>query len=260
MSLAGFVRGVGRRVKWEQRSYWRNPAAAGFTFAFPLMFLVVFTAINGNGEVRTGGTVVRFSQFFVPAIVGFGVISACYTNLAIGMVFRRQSGILKRTRGTPVPASVYLSGIVANSILLAVMLSAVTIAFGIIFYGVTFPGRYLGLLVAIGVASFSFGALGVAVANLAPNEDAAPAIVNFALFPVLFISGTFGPVTEGSTIDRIAGLLPVRHLNKLLFAVFNPDGRGTGIIATHVLVLLAWGAVALVIAVRRFRWEPRSAR
>ena len=95
----------GGRVRWEQKMYWRNPAAAGFTFAFPLMFLVVFTAINGNDKIDIPGGTVHFAQFYVPAIVAFGLISACYTNLAITLTFRREQGILKRTRGHPDPAA-----------------------------------------------------------------------------------------------------------------------------------------------------------
>lgn len=246
------------RVKWEQLSYWRNPAAAGFTFAFPLMFLFIFTTINGNDRVTLSGVTVRFAQFFVPAIVGFGVISACYNNLALTLVFRRQSGILKRTRGTPVRPSVYLVGVIGNSLVIALLLSALTIAFGIVVYGVIFPGRYLGLVVAIAAAAFCFSALGVAASGLVPNEDAAPAIINFVIFPVLFLSGTFGNVPDNSGAARISDLLPVRHLNKLLFAVFNPAGHGTGIIAVHLVVILAWGAAGLIIGVRRFRWEPRQ--
>jgi ABC-2 type transport system permease protein len=260
MKPLGVVRAITRRIKWEQLSYWRNPAAAGFTFAFPLMFLFIFTTINGNDHVRIAGTIVRFAQFFVPGIVAFGLISACYTNLAIALVFRRQTGILKRTRGTPVSPTVYLAGLVGSSVVVALILSGVTIAFGIIVYGVIFPGRYLGLVVAIAAGAFCFSALGVAVASLVPNEDAAPAIINFLIFPLLFLSGTFGNVRDGSGPARVSDLFPIRHLNKLMFAVFNPAGHGTGVVARDLLAILAWSGVALVVGIRRFRWEPRLGR
>lgn len=259
-SGAAFLQAVARRVKWEQRGYWRNPTAAGFTFAFPLMFLFIFTTTNGNDRMVVDGVHIRFAQFFVPAIVGFGVISACYTNLSTTVVFRRQTGVLKRAKGTPVRPSVYLAGMVANSVIIALLLAAVTTAFGVIVYGVIFPGRYLGFAAAIAAAAFCFSALGVAVAGVIPNEDAAPAIVNFLIFPLLFLSGTFGNVADGSGAARFADWFPVRHLNSLLFAVFTPVGHGTGIVGRHLAVVLAWGAVALVVAVRTFRWEPRSSR
>lgn len=251
---------IGRRVKWEQIMYFRNPAAAGFTFAFPLMFLFIFTAINGNDKIHFSGHTVRFAQFFVPGIVGFGIISACYTNLAITLIFRRQTGVLKRTRGTPVSPVIYMAGLIGNSVVISLILSSLTIAFGILFYGVSFPGRYLGLAVAIAAGGFCFSALGVAVSSLVPNEDAAPAVVNFAIFPLLFISGTFANVRDGSAIARFAAIFPIRHMNKLMFEVFSPAARGTGIVARDLGVIMLWGVVALLVAVRRFRWEPRPAR
>ena len=251
------LRGVAQRLRWEQTMYWRNPAAAAFTFAFPLMFLVVFTAINGNGQVTIAGGKVRFAQYYVPAIIAFGLISACYTNLAFSLSVNREDGVLKRLRGTPLSPVTYLSGLVANVIVISLILTALTTALGLAFYGVTFPGRYLGLVVAIASAAFCFSALGVAVSTFVPNEDAAPAIINFILFPVLFISGTFGTIKNSSGIAKVASVLPVRHLIELLVAVFNPKISGTGISGTDVGMLLLWGAIGIGVSLRRFRWEPR---
>ena len=105
---------LGRQVGWEQRSFWRNPAAAAFTFAFPLMFLVVFIALNGNDTVPLTGGRVKFAQFYVPAIIAFGVISASYTNLAFALSIRRDNGLLKRVRSTPLAPSMYLAGLRAT--------------------------------------------------------------------------------------------------------------------------------------------------
>lgn len=257
MTGEGAVQGAVRRVRWEQKEFWRNPAAAAFTFAFPLMFLVIFTAINGNNEIEVAGARVRFAQYYVPAIVAFGVISACYTNLAFAISIRRENGILKRMRGTPLSPTLYLTGLVGSVVVVSLILTALTTALGIVAYGVTFPGRYLGLAVTIALGAFAFSTLGVAVSTVVPNEDAAPAIINFILFPLLFISGTFGPISDSSALGRVAALFPVWHLNKQIVRVFNPFASGTGVSAVDALALLGWGAFGLFVAVRRFRWEPR---
>lgn len=254
MSAVGTAAG---RVRWEQKEFWRNPAAAAFTFAFPLMFLVIFIAINGNNRVRIAGGTVRFAQYYVPSIVAFGLISACYTNLAFSLSIRREKGILKRMRGTPLPPALYLAGLVGSVIVVSLILTVLTIAMGLAFYGVTFPGRYLALGVTVAAAAFCFSTVGVAVSTVVPNEDAAPAIINFILFPLLFISGTFGPIDSSSFLSRIANLFPIRHLNLELVEVFNPFSKGVGIVATHVAMLVLWGVIGLVVGVRRFRWEPQ---
>jgi ABC-2 type transport system permease protein len=247
-----------RQARWEQKAFWRNPAAATFTFAFPLMFLVIFVAINGNDHVHISGGTVRFAQYYVPAIVSFGLISACYTNLAFTLCIRRENGILKRTRGTPLSPVDYLGGVVLNVVVVGGILTALTMLLGVIAYGVTFPSRYVGLIVTIAVGAFCFSAIGVLVSTFVPNEDAAPAIINFILFPLLFISGTFGTISNNSTLGRIAAFFPIRHLLQAMVSVFNPFASGTGLDAVHIAVLLAWGLGALLVSLRRFRWEPRA--
>ena len=246
-----------RQVGWEQRSFWRNPSSAAFTFAFPLLFLVVFIAINGNDTVTLPGGKVPFAQFYVPAIVAFGLISASYTNLAFALSIRRDNGLLKRVRGTPLRPALYLAGMGGNVVVISVILTVLVTLLGVVAYGVTFPDRYLGLAIALVFGAFCFAAIGSMVSTFVPNEDAAPAIINFVLFPLLFISGTFGPVSSDSALGRIAVIFPVRHLVQSMVHVFNPFGGGTGIVASHVLIMIAWGVVCLAVSLRRFRWEPR---
>ncbi len=250
------ARTVVRQIRWEQTSYWRNPAAAAFTFAFPLVFLVIFAAINGNNTVTVPGGSVKFAQYYVPAIVSFGLISACYTNLAFTLSIRRETGLLKRTRGTPLSPSLYLAGIVGNVVVISLILSALVTALGLTVYGVTFPNRFLALGLTIVVGAFCFSALGVAVSTVVPNQDAAAAIINMILFPLLFISGTFYPLSSDSVISKIANFFPVRHLIESMVAAFSPFGSGTGINAKHLAVMAAWGVAGLLFGVRRFRWEP----
>jgi ABC-2 type transport system permease protein len=250
------VRTWARQVGWEQRQFWRNPGSAAFTFAFPLVFLVVFTELNGNDRIHLAGGTVKFAQFYVPAIVAFGLISASYTNLAFTLSIRRDNGILKRVRSTPLAPGLYLAGIGGNVAVVSTILTLLVTVLGITAYGVTFPGRYLGLVVVLVVGAFCFGGIGALVATLVPNEDAAAAMINFVLFPVLFISGTFGRVAATSTVGRIAQVFPVWHLNQLLEAIFNPYASGTGIVAGHLAVLIGWGVGTMLLATRRFRWEP----
>ena len=244
-----------RQIGYEQRSYWRNPSSAFFTFAFPIVLLFIFaTMYQGTSIAALGG--IRYAQYFVPGIVAFGVISACYTNLAIGMCFRRDLGVLKRLRGTPLPPWMFLAGNIGSSLFVSVLLVALTIAVGALVYNVPVPAHWVALGVALAAGAFCFCALGLAVTVLIPNAHAAPAVVNGALFPLLFISGTFFPVDSGSWLARIASVFPIRHFEEAVFTVFDPRVQGSGVRVEALLVMLAWGIAAVVIAVRGFRWEP----
>src|SRR6478609_6765213 len=124
-----------RQIRYENRAFWRNPAAAFFTFAFPLIFMFVFQAIFGS-EIQGGLTA---AQFYTPAIVAFSIINACFTSLAMTTVAVREEGILKRIRGTPMPGLVYLSARIGHSILIGLLLVAIVSAFGALVYNVPFP-------------------------------------------------------------------------------------------------------------------------
>lgn len=247
---------VGRQIRYEQRSFWRNPAAAAFTFAFPLLFLFVFASLNSSGRIDTRGGI-SFVTFFVPGIAAFGVISACYTNIAMKVAISRDLRILKRIRGTPVPPWAYLSGQIGSSLVTAVELIAVTIAVGVIAYGVDFRWDTAGgLLATLALGAACFCALGLAISGLCPNGDAAPAIVNFAIFPLIFVSGIFFPIDDApSWITSLAKMFPVQHLANGLQYAFDPRTEAPGVNGGDLAVLAAWTVIGAVLALRLFRWE-----
>lgn len=251
-----------RQVRFTNKAFWRNPAAAFFTFAFPLMFLVIFTTLFGNNEVPLTGTdplvFVTQSTFYVPAMAAFSVITACYTNLAIGVTFQRDAGILKRTRGTPLPGWAYLLGRATHAVLMAVILVAITAAFGAAFYGTDLPSGtgMLVFIVTVLVGAASFAALGLAVTAIIPNADAAPPIVNVTILPILFLSDIFIPLGEDppTWVDIIGRVFPVRHFAEAMQAAF----LDTPFEWWDLAVVAMWGVAGLVLAMRFFAWEPRK--
>jgi ABC-2 type transport system permease protein len=263
-----------RQVVYTNKSFWRNPASAFFTFAFPLMFLVIFTSLLGNSETQIPGTGVRVSTstYYVAAMATFAVISACYTNIAITVSFQRDAGILKRTRGTPLPGWAYLSGRVFHAVLIALLLVLITMAFGAAFYGADVPtgAGLLRFLVTLLVGSASFAALGLALTVAIPNADAAPAVVNASILPLLFISGIFIPLGNDppAWMTVIGNVFPVRHFADAMRSGFltslfetahaaNPRVPASSFDWSDVLIVGIWGLAGLLIAARFFSWEPR---
>ncbi len=245
------------QVRYANKVFWRNPASAFFIFAFPLMFLVIFTALLGHGTVRISATrVVNTSTYYVAAMASFGLISACYTNIAISVSFQRDQGILKRINGTPLPKSVYLGARMLHALLVGVLLVVITAAFGRLLYSASVPSgvTLLRFLVMLLVGSASFCALGFAITPVIPNADASPAIVNATILPLLFLSGVFIPLGSNSPawILWIARIFPVWHFARGMQAGF----LGTAFNWTDVLVVAAWGLGGLLLSVRFFSWEP----
>ena len=255
MSDAGIVV---RQLGYEQRSFWRNPAAAFFAFLFPIIFLVVFATLFKNSKADVGPVTVSFDDYYIPALITFGVIGACFTNIATSLAIRRDSGVLKRFRGTPLPTWAFLTGGVLSSLIVAAILTVITVVFGIVVYGVHVPQHIGAVVVTLSVGAMVFCALGLAMTVVIPNAEAAPAIINGVLLPIVFISGTFFPIDPTSVLAKLAEYFPVRHFITAMFNAFDPAHLSQdGFSGNDLIIMLAWGAAGLLIAVRRFRWEPR---
>src|ERR687891_225316 len=247
-----------RQVRYTNKAFWRNPANAFFTFAFPLMFLVIFTALFGTGTVPVAGREVNTSTFYVGAILTFAIITATYTNLAINISFTRDAGILKRIRGTPLASWSFMVGRILHAVLVTVLLVIIVVAFGALFYDAEVPtGTLPAFLVTMAVGAASFSALGLALTSVIPNADASPAIVNASILPLLFLSGIFIPIQDPNAwYVTVAKLFPVYHfaeaMNSAYFSV-----SGSGFEGQHLLILGAWGLAGAILAARFFSWEPR---
>ena len=246
------------QVRYTNKAFWRNPASAFFTFVFPLLFLVIFTALFGNDTVPIAGREISTSTFYVAAIATFSIITATYTNLAINITFIRDAGVLKRIRGSPLPAWAFMSGRIVHAVGVALLLVAIVSAFGAAFYEAEIPTRTLpAFLTTIAVGAASFSALGLALTPAIPNADASPPIVNASILPLLFLSGIFIPIQDPNAwYVTVAKAFPIYHFAQAMNAAYF-SVSGSGFEGGHLLVMGAWGLSGAILAVLFFSWEPR---
>lgn len=240
------------QIRFEQLSFRRNPQAAFFTFVFPVVIIVIFGAVFGGDEGTDFFYGMTGMQYYTPVIAALSVFGACFSQLAIILSMRRQSGVLKRLRATPLPAWVYFGGMLAHCVMVSFILVVLVIAVGGL-YGVPMPAHWPALVVSVVLAAACFCALGVAIASLISNSEAAPAIVQFIQFPLVFLSGSYFPI-HSEVLNAFAGILPVKPLNEALMTAFSADG---GFEWRSLAILLAWGVLGTIIAIRRFRWDPK---
>jgi len=247
-----------RQVSYENRAFWRNPPAAFFTFVFPLIFLVLFNVLFGNNTIEVEGGATNEATFYVPAIAALSVISACYTNVAMTIAINRDDGVLKRIHGSPLPVAIFVLGRVVHATLVALLLVAIVTAFGAIFYDVDPPTTALpAFTVTVLVGAAAFSALGIALASVIPNADAAPAIVNVTILPLFFISDVFIRLDDPPAwLDAVSYVFPVRHFSEALQTAFNPFVAGAGFEPMNLLVMALWGLGGFLFSLRFFTWEP----
>jgi ABC-2 type transport system permease protein len=244
------------QLRYEQKVFWRNVGAAFFAFAFPVLLFVLFGALfAGSRESALGGA--SGIQYYTPVIATYGVMSACFVNVSLTITFRRETGLLKKTRGTALPAVCYFGGLAASAVINAAIIVALIIAVGVTGYGASVPRDWPALIITLVVGAAAFCTLGLAVTALIPNFDAAPAVVNLVFLALLVISGGFFPIATSSILSQIAQVFPLRHLILASFASFGPSPSG-GFPWWHVGVVAAWGVFGLAFALRYFRWDTRQ--
>ena len=249
------LRMIARQVRYEQLSFWLNPLAAIFTVGFSVIFLVLLGASAGSSRVGFLGHI-KLIQYYVPGFVAYGVMSACFNTLATMLVNRRETGLLKRERLSPLPTWALLGGVFISTLLVSLIQVILLLAVGRIGFGVHLPSNAGAFALAVVTGALCFIALGTAVSTLIPNADAAGPVTSIVFFVLLFLSGLWFPIKSGSGLAQFSGFFPIRHFITAVFAPFNPVPGASPWAWHDLLVLVIWGVAALVVAVRRFSWAP----
>ena len=247
------------QFRFEQRVFWRSPAAVFFTVMFPVIFLLIFSSLFGSEPIEELGGI-KTTVYYVPGIITLAVVSASLVSTAIRLTELRESGRLKRVRGTPLPPWAFVAGRFGNALTVSVLMVLLVGAIGRILYDVPIPTTTIpALLVTLIVGAFTFCTLGFALTALIPNEDAAPAVTNFVVLPLYFLSGVFIPQSEipAGVLD-FSSIFPIRHFFECFLTAYDPATTGAGFEWGHLGILAAWGVVGLLLALRFFRWTPKS--
>jgi ABC-2 type transport system permease protein len=242
------------QLRYEQRVFWRTPATIFFTVGLPVALLAIFTTINRD-QHPTGMDGATFAEYFLPGMVTFAIASTCYGNVAVRMVYRREAGLLRRARTTPLPPASLIAGYIANAAIVTALVVLTLTVIGITLFDVPAPANSALVVVTTFLGALALSAIGVALSTVIPRVDAADPIILGTLLPAMFISGAFQPVASDSVLGRLSTVLPFRHLLQLDLAAFGTTNDHQPLI--HVLVLAAWGAIGASIAVRRFTWQAR---
>ena len=247
------------QFRYDQKIFWRNPASVFFTVMFPVMFLVLLGVIVHGQTIHAQGGI-DATTYFVPAVITLAVVSATMVNLAMSLTILREGGVLKRLRGTPLPGWVFIAGRIGNAFVTALLMFVLVTALGRLLFGVPVPwSRLAPLLVTLAVGSASFCALGVALTTIIPSREAAPAITNLVVFPLYFLSGVFIPRARsrtGSCTSPTCSRSATCSMRCWPASIPPPEARPSS--SANLAVVAAWGVLGFVVALRRFRWEPRT--
>jgi ABC-2 type transport system permease protein len=242
-------------LRTEQLLFWRNREAAFFTFFLPVIFFLIFASVYGDSRIKNEGNI-RGAAFLEAGMIGYGVAATCFAGLGITMVIRRESGILKRIRATPLPAPAYLLAVLASTFVVFLIEAGLIIAAGRLFFSVPVPGKLLSFIAVLAIGALCFAALGLGITAVVRSAEGSSAVINAVYLPMAIIAGTFfSPESYPRFLRVIADVLPLTHYTQLTRDVMvrgHHVWSDTGAIA----VVAVWGAIGLAAAIRGFRWQP----
>ncbi len=241
-------------LRGQQLLFWRTREAAIFTFLFPiLLFLLLGAVYTGTINGAPAG------RYLLSGLLVYGAGTTAFAGLAITLVVRRENGVLKRLRATPLPPLVYLLALLSSMLIVFALEAVVMIALARGLFNVGVPDALGSLVLEVLLGVICFAALGAGITGAIRSSEGSSGILNIILLPMAFLSGSFGSTQSYPHFLRvIADVLPLTYFHKLVKATVV-SGDAIWAHPGAIGVVLAWGAIGAVAALRWFRWEPRSA-
>jgi ABC-2 type transport system permease protein len=241
-------------LRAQQLLFWRNREAAFFSFLFPIILLVLLGSVYGDEEIEG----VKGSTYLLAGLIGYGVAATAFASLAITLVIRREAGLLKRVRGTPLSPGIYLAAVIGSLLIVIALQAALQVLIGYFLLDADWPASPASFVAVLALGAASFAALGLAITTVVRTADGSSAVVNAIYLPMAFISGAFfSPQDMPRFLEVIAEALPLTYLLRLIRSTFI-EGDVLSSSPGAIAAVAVWGLAGLVVAMRMFRWEPRE--
>ena len=253
---------IAHQARYDLRTFFRDPRARGLTLALPVLLLLLFGYIFRHESFSYSGVSIAGDSYYLPRMITLGIAGCTLSQLVIVLVAKRESGALKRRRATPIRASVLIAGDVITSEVSAITISLVLGAVSWLVFGVHLTGiDAAAVLLTVVVGTAALCAVSYAIATWIKSIDSAGPLVMLVMFALNAISGIYIPESLfPAWLRDAAQVLPIRPLATAMQAAVDPRTNGGRQFAwSDLLVVIAWGIVGTLIALRRFSWSPSRA-
>lgn len=257
------LRIVFRQTHYALLASIRNSRAVVFGIVFPVVLLVMFNSIFSSGNdatVRFHHVSVSTRAYFTAGLAAYAIVLQSFSNLAITVTTQRESGQLKRLRGTPMRPWTFVAAHMLRAIVFAIAMVIALLLIGALAFSVDLSGAaLLGVAVYVVLGTAAMATLGMAITAFTPTVDAVSSLGPFVAVILSFVSGVFIPVgTLPELLSYIGKVFPLAPLADGMQRALTGAGSRTGLNVHDLALLVVWGAVGLVVASRRFRWVPQG--
>lgn len=253
------------RVIPELKMFYRRPEQLALTFSMPAVICLLLGSIFSD---KIPGTQTSTGAVIAASMLAYGILSTSFINLGIGIAADRDTGALRRLRGTPATASSYFIGKIMLVAIASIAEAVIIVALGVWAFGLHLPATLLGWFTltwvfVLGIISCSL--LGILVSNYASNAVSAAVLTNGPAVGLQFVSGTYVPLMALPTWMLVVGsIFPVKWMAQGFRSVLLPpqmmavEPAGTWEHGRIFLVLAAWSIGGLIACLYVFRWSDRD--
>ena len=217
-------------------------------------------AAAGRKDVVTTSTVTssepgsRYIDFLIPGLLGMNLMNSGLWGIGFALVDMRQRKLLKRYVGTPMRRGDFLLAIMTSRLLLMVIEIGLLLVFGVLFFHMRVLGSIFSIALLGGLGSLTFGGVGLLTASRAQKIESISGLINLVMMPMWIFSGVFFSYERfPAAIHPLIKALPLTALNDALRASIL---EGTPLLQQwpRLLVLVLWGGISFVLALKWFRW------
>jgi ABC-2 type transport system permease protein len=258
------------RTGLELRTFFRERDAVFFIFLYPVLMMAIFATVFGRQDpFSAAGLDVTFAQYFLPGMVATGVMLSSFQNLAIFITVERDERVLKRLRGTPLPASSYFLGKVGQVLVTTVVQTALLLVVSATAFDVPMPsdaGHWLTFAWVLVLGTATGAVCGVAFSSVPRSGKSASAVVTPIVLVLQFISGVFFQFDQlPHWMQDVAAVFPLKWMAQGMRSVFLPDAAapvlepsGSWQHGATAAILVGYLVAGLVLGARTFRWLRRD--
>ncbi len=237
------------------KSFYRDPQALTFTFAMPLLIMLVLNLFNIHVKGPDGRSR-NYMDLLLPGMVAFAATGIGLQSVVFGVVRYKERGVLRRIKASPASPLAFINGVAASRVVMVAVVTVITWLAGTVLFRAHLGGSVLGLIALSVVSAPAFIAVGMIVVGIAKNEDQAGPLMFVFYLPMMLFSGIFVP-RDGlnSVVAWVTHGLPMTYLVDALQRISFRNQGFSGALWTDLAGLAVWGLVATVIATRTWRWE-----
>ena len=197
----------------------------------------------------------RYIDFLIPGLVGLNLMGSGMWGLGFAVVQARTRKLLKLLAATPMRRTHFLLSFMLSRLIFLVLEVVAVIGFGWIAFGVSVRGSILDLGLISLVGAMSFAGLGLLVAARPQTIEGVSGLMNLVMLPMWLLSGTFFAASRFPEFwQPVIQVLPLTALNDALRATIN-EGLPLTSSLPDMLVMVVWGSVSFLLALRWFRWQ-----